>query len=136
VTRRGTLAYYLAAWVVGCFIVALVYVLAIGPFAPSALLLTYFFVMIAGVVGMLGSRSCFAWSRTWRERTTYGLGAGRRRALFRPDIHGAWFRRICRRMAIGAASNNRHYDFRGAAAIANRASASAIDGAATGAVSA
>jgi hypothetical protein len=52
-TRRGTLAYYLAAWVIGSFIVALPFSLATGTMAPSALLVTYFFALIAGAIGLL-----------------------------------------------------------------------------------
>ena len=52
-TRRGTLAYYLAAWVIGSFIIALMFVFAAGPIAASALLIDYFFTLIAGLIGLL-----------------------------------------------------------------------------------
>jgi hypothetical protein len=52
-TRRGTLAYYLAAWVIGSFVVALLFMAASGTLAASALLLNYFFVLIAGAAGLL-----------------------------------------------------------------------------------
>jgi hypothetical protein len=51
-TRRGTLAYCLAAWVVGSFVVALLFLLSGGSVIPSALLMTYFFVLIAGAAGL------------------------------------------------------------------------------------
>jgi hypothetical protein len=52
-TRHGTLAYYLAAWVIGGFVVAIPYLFATGPISPSALLMTYFFALIIGLVGLL-----------------------------------------------------------------------------------
>jgi hypothetical protein len=52
-TRRGTLAYYLAAWVIGSFIIALMFLFAAGPIAASALLIDYFFTLIAGLIGLL-----------------------------------------------------------------------------------
>jgi hypothetical protein len=52
-TRRGTLAYYLAAWVIGSFIIALTFLFAAGPIAASALLIDYFFTLIAGLIGLL-----------------------------------------------------------------------------------
>jgi hypothetical protein len=56
-TRRGTLAYYLAAWVIGCFIFSVL--LWIGaarsgaPAGASTLLATYFLALIFGAVDML-----------------------------------------------------------------------------------
>jgi hypothetical protein len=52
-TRRGTLAYYLAAWVIGCFVAALLFFSASGAAGASALLLTYFFALIAGAADLL-----------------------------------------------------------------------------------
>ena len=56
-TRRGTLAYYLAAWVIGCFVVAVLQWIA-DAFAgsmgtASALLITYFFSLVFGAVTIL-----------------------------------------------------------------------------------
>lgn len=56
-TRRGTLAYYLAAWVIGCFVVSVLLwfgeALAGQIHAASFLLTTYFFSLIFGAVSML-----------------------------------------------------------------------------------
>lgn len=56
-TRRGTLAYYLAAWVIGCFVVSLLQwageALAGEIRAASILLTTYFFTLVFGAVAML-----------------------------------------------------------------------------------
>ena len=52
-TRRGTLAYCLAAWVIGCFVVALLYLFSGGSAAPSAVLMMYFFSLINGAVGLI-----------------------------------------------------------------------------------
>jgi len=56
-TRRGTLAYYLAAWVIGCFVVSLLQWIG-EAFAgeiqtASILLTTYFFSLIFGAVAIL-----------------------------------------------------------------------------------
>jgi hypothetical protein len=56
-TRRGTLAYYLAAWVIGCFVMAFLQWLGealAGTFQPASILLTtYFFSLIFGAVAIL-----------------------------------------------------------------------------------
>lgn len=56
-TRRGSLAYYLAAWVIGCFVVALMQwageALAGELQTASILLTTYFFSLVFGAVAML-----------------------------------------------------------------------------------
>jgi hypothetical protein len=56
-TRRGTLAYYLAAWVIGCFVVAFLQWLGealAGEIHPASILLTtYFFSLIFGAVAIL-----------------------------------------------------------------------------------
>jgi hypothetical protein len=56
-TRRGTLAYYLAAWVIGCFVVSFLQWIgdAIGgDLRPASVLLTtYFFSLVFGAVAVL-----------------------------------------------------------------------------------
>lgn len=56
-TRRGTLVYYLAAWVIGCFVVALLQWVgeaAAGEIHPASILLTtYFFALVFGAVALL-----------------------------------------------------------------------------------
>jgi hypothetical protein len=56
-TRRGTLAYYLAAWVIGCFVVSLLQWAGeafAGEIQPASILLTtYFFSLVFGAVAML-----------------------------------------------------------------------------------
>ncbi len=56
-TRRGTLAYYLAAWVIGCFVVSLLQwigeALAGEIHTASILLTTYFFSLAFGAVAIL-----------------------------------------------------------------------------------
>jgi hypothetical protein len=56
-TRRGTLAYYLAAWVIGCFVVAFLQwvgeAIAGEIHSASILLTTYFFSLIFGAVAIL-----------------------------------------------------------------------------------
>lgn len=56
-TRRGTLAYYLSAWVIGCFVVAFLQWVgeaAAGEIHPASILLTtYFFALIFGAVALL-----------------------------------------------------------------------------------
>jgi hypothetical protein len=56
-TRRGTLAYYLAAWVIGCFVVSLLQWIGeafSGEIQTiSILLTTYFFSLIFGAVAIL-----------------------------------------------------------------------------------
>lgn len=78
-TRHGTLAYYLAAWVIGCPVVALVYWLIESVQSRSAsssvFLETSFFALMAGAIDSLlfafflrrvmhglGARSSFVWS--------------------------------------------------------------------------
>jgi hypothetical protein len=77
-TRQGTLAYYLAAWVIGCFVVAALQwvgeAFAGEIHGASILLTTYFFSLIFGAVAVLlfafllrrwmrliGSHSQWAW---------------------------------------------------------------------------
>jgi len=77
-TRRGTLAYYLAAWVIGCFVAALSQWIGEARageiYAASILLTTYFFALVFGAVAMLvfafllricmrllGSHALWAW---------------------------------------------------------------------------
>ncbi|HZP32915.1 MAG TPA: hypothetical protein VFB23_06075 [Candidatus Acidoferrales bacterium] len=56
-TRRGTLAYYLAAWVIGCFVVAFLQWVGeamAGEIHPASILLTtYFFSLIFGALAIL-----------------------------------------------------------------------------------
>ena len=56
-TRRGTLAYYLAAWVIGCFVVSVLQwigeALTGEIHTASFLLTTYFFSLAFGAVAML-----------------------------------------------------------------------------------
>ena len=56
-TRRGTLAYYLAAWVIGCFVVSLLQWMGealAGDLRPASVLLTtYFFSLAFGAVAIL-----------------------------------------------------------------------------------
>jgi hypothetical protein len=80
-TRRGTLAYYLAAWVIGCPVVALVFWLIesvqTGSASSSALLEICFFALMSGaldsllfafllrrVMHGLGTRNAAVWSLT------------------------------------------------------------------------
>ena len=58
-TRRGTLAYYLAAWVIGCFVISLMVWLFAPPQegvslpAPARLLILYFLSLAYGAVDIL-----------------------------------------------------------------------------------
>jgi hypothetical protein len=58
-TRRGTLAYYLAAWVIGCFVLSLLAWALAAPQegvplpAPARLLILYFLSLAYGAVDML-----------------------------------------------------------------------------------
>jgi hypothetical protein len=52
-TRRGTLAYYLAAWVVGCFIAAALFSSTAETVRVSMFLVTYFFALMGGLAGLL-----------------------------------------------------------------------------------
>ena len=56
-TRHGSLAYYLAAWVIGCFVVSLLQWVGdaiAGDFMPASVLLTtYFFSLVFGAVAVL-----------------------------------------------------------------------------------
>jgi hypothetical protein len=56
-TRRGTLAYYLAAWVIGCFVVSFLQWVgeALGGEVQTAsiLLTTYFFSLVFGAAAIL-----------------------------------------------------------------------------------
>ena len=60
-TRRGTLAYYLAAWVIGCFVMAFLQWLGealAGNFQTASILLTkYFFTLIFGAIAILSMTS-------------------------------------------------------------------------------
>ena len=57
-TRRGTLAYYLSAWVIGCFFVAALFsTTAESRVSAATVLITYFFALIGGLIGLL----LFAW---------------------------------------------------------------------------
>jgi hypothetical protein len=77
-TRRGTLVYYLAAWVIGCFVMAFLKWLGealAGIFQPASILLTtYFFSLIFGAIAtllfalllrrsmrLLGTHALWAW---------------------------------------------------------------------------
>ena len=76
-TRRGSLAYYLAAWVCGCFFMALTIWLGneVHPTVPRSvalLLVTYFFSLMFGAVTSLlfgfflrRAASGLHWTRTW-----------------------------------------------------------------------
>lgn len=56
-TRRGTLAYYLAAWVIGCFVVSTLQwtgAALAGYFEPASnLLIRYFFTLVFGAIAVL-----------------------------------------------------------------------------------
>src|SRR5487761_141626 len=56
-TRRGTLAYYLAAWVIGCFVASFLQWIGdaiAGDLKPASVLLTtYFFSLVFGAVAVL-----------------------------------------------------------------------------------
>jgi hypothetical protein len=58
-TRRGTLAYYLAAWVIGCFVLSVMAWVWASPqegiplAAPARLLILYFLSLAYGAVDML-----------------------------------------------------------------------------------
>ena len=76
-TRRGTLAYYLAAWVIGCFVVSLLLwagdALA-GDFeTASSLLTTYFFSLAFGATAVL--LFAFLLRRSMRVLGTHSLWA-------------------------------------------------------------
>jgi hypothetical protein len=75
-TRRGTLAYYLAAWVVGCFVISLLIWVSAAqdtPLAgPARLLILYFLSLAYGAVDIL----LFAWvlrlvMRLWRTHNIW-----------------------------------------------------------------
>lgn len=74
-TRRGTLAYYLAAWVIGCFVVAFLQWVgeaAAGEVHPASILLTmYFFSLIFGAVAIL--LFAFLLRRSLRLLNTHAL---------------------------------------------------------------
>jgi hypothetical protein len=59
VTKRGTLAYYLAAWVIGCFVLSVMAWALAAPQegvplpAPARLLILYFLSLAYGAVDML-----------------------------------------------------------------------------------
>jgi hypothetical protein len=76
-TRRGTLAYYLAAWVIGCFVMAFLKWLGdtlAGNFqAASILLTTYFFSLIFGAIAIL--LFAFLMRRAMRLVGTHSLWA-------------------------------------------------------------
>src|SRR4051812_47591224 len=56
-TRRGTLAYYLAAWVIGCFVVSLMAAIFAPQNAPAEgparLLILYFLALLYGAADIL-----------------------------------------------------------------------------------
>lgn len=72
-TRRGTLAYYLAAWVIGCFVVSILLwlgeALAGEIHTASILLTTYFFSLVFGAIAML----LFAFRSLMRLLGTHAL---------------------------------------------------------------
>lgn len=99
-TRQGTLAYYLAAWVIGCFIVSLlawlIGVMAGQPARASVLLITYFFGLVFGVVDALlfafllrrfmrwwGTHAIWAW-------LVVGAGVGFALILLLTEANNAW----------------------------------------------
>lgn len=75
-TRQGTLAYYLAAWVIGCFIVSLlVWGIAVASGQPpraATLLEMYFFALVFGAVDAL--LFAFLLRRVMRWWGTHALG--------------------------------------------------------------
>jgi hypothetical protein len=70
-TRHGTLAYYLAAWVIGCFIVALLFSIAGDSVRVSLFLMTYFFALMGGVASLL--LFAFLLRRAMRYLNTHNL---------------------------------------------------------------
>jgi type IV secretory pathway TraG/TraD family ATPase VirD4 len=76
-TRRGTLAYYLAAWVIGCFVMAFLQWLGetlAGNFQTASILLTtYFFSLIFGALAIL--LFAFLLRRSMRLAGTHALWA-------------------------------------------------------------
>src|SRR5690242_4416875 len=76
-TRRGTLAYYLAAWVIGCFVVALLQwtgEAAAGEIRTASILLTtYFFTLVFGAATIL--LFAFVLRRGMRMMRTHALWA-------------------------------------------------------------
>lgn len=76
-TRRGSIAYYLAAWVCGCFFMAATIwlgneILPTVPRSVSLLLVTYFFSLMFGAVTSLlfgfflrRAATGMRWSRAW-----------------------------------------------------------------------
>jgi hypothetical protein len=74
-TRHGTLAYYLAAWVIGCFIVTLmagvIDAVAGQPVRASMLLELYFFALIFGAADIL--LFAFLLRRLMRWRETHAM---------------------------------------------------------------
>jgi hypothetical protein len=76
-TRRGSVAYYLAAWVCGCFFMSVTIWLGnevhpTGPRSVELLLVTYFFSLMFGAVTSLlfgfflrRTANGLHWSRTW-----------------------------------------------------------------------
>jgi hypothetical protein len=76
-TRRGTLAYYLAAWVIGCFVMAFLQWLGqalAGNFQTASILLTtYFFSLIFGAIAIL--LFAFLLRRSMRLVGTHALWA-------------------------------------------------------------
>src|SRR5690242_1231041 len=76
-TRRGTLAYYLAAWVIGCFVAAFLQwtgeALAGEIHTASILLTTYFFTLVFGAATIL--LFAFVLRRGMRMMRTHALWA-------------------------------------------------------------
>lgn len=76
-TRQGSLAYYLAAWVIGCFIVSFLRwtgdALAGNLEPASGLLTTYFFSLVFGAIAILAFS--FLLRRSMRLLGTHALWA-------------------------------------------------------------
>jgi hypothetical protein len=99
-TRHGTLAYYLAAWVIGCFIVSLlawlIAVMAGQPARASLLLTTYFFALVFGAVDALLFafllRRLMHWRRTHAVALwlVAGAGVGFALILLLTEANDAW----------------------------------------------
>ena len=81
-TRHGTLAYYLAAWVIGCFIVSLlVWVIAVAsgqPLRAAMLLEIYFFALVFGAVDALLFAFLLRRIMRWGTHSLLALARGRR----------------------------------------------------------
>ncbi len=99
-TRQGTLAYYLAAWVIGCFVVSLLaWLLAViggQPARASTLLMTYFFGLIFGAADALLFafllRRMMRWCKTHMMALWLlaGAGLGFALILLLSEANDAW----------------------------------------------